>query len=165
MILSHNNPFGFLQDLTPLRSVSLPHPYVWDAMRGGWTSYYTSSLVCILFSGSARWLNFHQNLAKFHLEMNSFTSQTTDESRLKSFRFFPQICPEMISKNFRVLNDTVHHAWHAPGQWLQRGSCDPSEIVIWSSLAIEAHWNVTQHIPTQNHLSILCRLRDPVKHW
>ena len=100
MIFSHNNPFGFLQDLTPLRSVSLPHPYVWDAMRGGWTSYYTSSLVCILFSGSARWLNFHQNLAKFHLEMNSFTSQTTDESRLKSFRFFSQICPEMISKFF-----------------------------------------------------------------
>ena len=165
MILSHNNPFGFLQDLTPLRSVSLPHPYVWDAMRGGWTSYYTSSLVCILFSGSARWLNFHQNLAKFHLEMNSFTSQTTDESRLKSFRFFSQICPEMISKIFCVLNDTVHHAWHAPGQWLQHGSCDPSEIVIWSSLAIEAHWNVTQHIRTQNHLSILCRLRDPDKHW
>ena len=40
MIFSHNHPFGFLQDLTPLRSVSLPHPVLRDdAMRGGWTSY------------------------------------------------------------------------------------------------------------------------------
>ena len=58
-----------------------------------WEEGGRHTLICILFSGSAQWLNFHQNLAKFHLEMNSFTSQTTDESRLKSFRFFSANLP------------------------------------------------------------------------
>ena len=128
MIFSHNHPFGFLQDLTPLRSVSLPHPVLRDdAMRGGWTSYYTSSLVCILFSGSARWLNFHQNLAKFHLEMNSFTSQTTDESQFKSFQIFPNLPISLASNFFRVLNNAVHHTWHDPGRWLQ--TCNADHVI------------------------------------
>ena len=143
MIFSHNNPFGFLQDLTPLRSVSLPHPYVWDAMRGGWTSYYTSSLVCILFSGSARWLNFHQNLAKFHLEMNSFTSQTTDESQFKSFQTFPNLPISMASRF------SMACSWPVVATRIMRSI----RIVIWSFFLDKGlTWSLYPRIHTQNHL-------------